>query len=111
MSQRPQSISIKKSEDFRQLYCIGASGGFTPFDFRISFYNDSASIEEGKMKIERTANVEIILSPVAAKSLAQWLNVHVQNFEKQFGLINVPTQPKKSSNDKEFREGSAALWT
>ncbi len=108
MNQR--TINMKKDENFKQLYCIGASGGFTPFDFRISFYNDSATLEDGKMKIDRTSSVEIILSPVAAKSLVQWLNTHVQNFEKQFGPINVPSQPKKSDQD-ELREGSAAMWT
>ena len=101
---------MKKDENFQQLYCIGASGGFTPFDFRISFYNDSATLEDGQMKIDRTTSVEIILSPVAAKSLVQWLNTHVQNFEKQFGPINVPSQPKKADQD-ELREGSAAMWT
>jgi hypothetical protein len=109
----PPKIKIKKSPDFKQIYCIGANGGFTPFDFRIGFYNDIADIEEstGKMKIDRTINTEVIMSPVAAKSLVRWLSGHIAAFEKQFGTITIPSPAPSKESSKEKSEGSAAMWT
>ena len=34
------SIEVLKSDKFRQIYAVGAMGGHSPYDFRISFYND-----------------------------------------------------------------------
>lgn len=109
----PPKIIIKKSNDFKQIYCIGANGGFTPFDFRIGFYNDIANIDEstGKMKIDRTISTEVIMSPVAAKSLVRWLSGHIAAFEKQFGTINIPSPTSGKESNQEKPEGSAAMWT
>ncbi len=109
----PPKITLRKSNDFKQIYCIGANGGFTPFDFRIGFYNDIATIEEstGKMKIDRTISTEVILSPVAAKSLVRWLSGHIEAFEKQFGTINIPSLTTNQESNQEKSEGSAAMWT
>src|SRR5512141_2794547 len=79
------SVEIVRSTEFRQVYAIGAVGGHSPYDFRIAFYNDSpkALIEGGKKMsvMERKIETEIILSPLAAKELASWLNNHIKEFE------------------------------
>jgi hypothetical protein len=88
------SVEITRSESYRQIYAIGAVGGHNPYDFRISFYNDSpkAFIEGGKRLhiMERKIETEVILSPLAAKELAEWLNVHIKEYEKTFGEIQKP---------------------
>lgn len=87
-------VQTQKGRDFKQVYAIGAIGGHSPYDFRIAFYNDSpkAMIEDGKSitVMERVIDTEIILSPLAAKELSNWLREHVRDYEKLFGEIKRP---------------------
>jgi len=99
------SVEITRSPEFRQIYAIGAIGGHSPYDFRIAFYNDSpkALIEGGKKMtvMERKIEAEIILSPLAAKELAGWLNNHIKEYEGLFGEIKeVHRQPDKQDEIK-----------
>ncbi|MDM7933812.1 MAG: DUF3467 domain-containing protein [Methanothrix sp.] len=88
------SVEITRSPGFRQVYAIGAIGGHGPYDFRIAFYNDShKAMVDGEKKvtvIERRIETEVILSPLAAKELASWLNGHIKDYEKVFGEIRRP---------------------
>lgn len=88
------SVELTRSPQFRQIYAIGAIGGHSPYDFRIAFYNDSPkTIAEGGNQMtvmERKIEAEIILSPLAAKELATWLDAHIQDYEKIFGEIKKP---------------------
>ena len=88
------SIEVLKSDEFKQIYAVGAMGGHSPYDFRISFYNDTPKTFAQKEKqvsvMERKTKTEIILPPLAAKELAEWLSTHVKEFEKQFGEIKKP---------------------
>lgn len=88
------SVEIVRSPDFKQIYAIGAIGGHSPYDFRIAFYNDSpkALVDKGKQVtvMERKIESEIILSPLAAKELANWLSGHIKDYEKIFGEIKKP---------------------
>jgi hypothetical protein len=88
------SLEIIRAPEFRQIYSIGAIGGHSPYDFRIAFYNDSPKVlvEGGKQitLMERKMEVEVILSPLATKELATWLNTHLQDYEKAFGEIKKP---------------------
>lgn len=88
------SVELTRSPQFRQIYAIGAIGGHSPYDFRIAFYNDSPkTIVEGGNQMtvmERKIEAEIILSPLAAKELATWLQAHIQDYEKLFGEIKKP---------------------
>jgi len=87
-------VQTTKSPDFMQVYAIGAIGGHSPYDFRIAFYNDSPKSmqEDGKNVtiMERRIDTEIILSPLAAKELANWLSEHIKDYEKLFGEIKRP---------------------
>jgi len=88
------SVETTRSPDFKQIYAIGAIGGHSPYDFRIAFYNDSPkpTIEGGKSitVMERKIDMEVILSPLAAKELARWLAEHVKDYENKFGEIKRP---------------------
>lgn len=87
-------MEIIRSPEFKQVYAIGAIGGHSPYDFRIAFYNDSpkALMDSGKQitVMEREIKSEIILSPLAAKELANWLDSHIKDYEKIFGEIKKP---------------------
>jgi len=95
------SIEVVRSPDFKQVYAIGAIGGHSPYDFRIAFYNDSPKglFESGKQitVMERLIGTEVILSPLAAKELATWLNAHIADYEKMFGEIKKPAPPAQAA--------------
>ncbi|MBE0523892.1 MAG: DUF3467 domain-containing protein [Methanosarcinales archaeon] len=84
-------MEISRSEDFKQVYAIGAMGGHSPYDFRIALYNDTprsfGNVVEGTQIIDRKIETEVILSPSAAKELSNWLNQHLIEYEKMFGTI------------------------
>ncbi len=98
------SLEITRSAEFRQVYAIGAIGGHSPYDFRIAFYNDSpkALVEGGNQMtvMERKIEAEIILSPLAAKELANWLNGHIKDYERLFGEIKKPGSSDAVSQDR-----------
>jgi hypothetical protein len=98
-------IKVKKSENFRQIYTIGAVGGHSPYDFRIGFYNDDNNVpdESNIMSVERKIEAEVILSPVAALELNHWLSQHISEYEAAFGPIvktnnEQPKQITRSTN-------------
>ncbi|MCR3884443.1 DUF3467 domain-containing protein [Methanotrichaceae archaeon M04Ac] len=97
------ALEISKGEKFRQIYAVGAMGGHSPYDFRIAFYNDSpkAVVQEGKQLsvMERKVETELILSPLAAKELADWLNNHINEYERQFGEIKKPGGKKVEAGE------------
>lgn len=84
-------MEISRSDNFRQVYSIGAMGGHSPYDFRIAFYNDAprsfGNVVDGTQIIDRKIESEVILSPSAAKELSNWLNQHLDDYEKMFGTI------------------------
>ena len=88
------SVETTRSSEFKQIYAIGAIGGHSPYDSRIAFYNDSPKIQRDGNKnitvMERKIEMEIILSPLAAKELARWLEEHIKDYEKKFGEIKRP---------------------
>jgi hypothetical protein len=93
-------LKFMKSENFRQIYVIGAAGGHSPYDFRIGFYNDVNNVpenESNEMNIERRIETEIILSPVAAIELNCWLSQQISEYEATFGSI-VKTNNEKSKH-------------
>ncbi len=95
------TIEFMKSEDFRQIYAIGAAGGHSPYDFRIGFYNDTPKMfgEASESRIvQRHIETEIILSPVAALELSHWLIQHINEYESVFGPIaRAVPRPKKGT--------------
>lgn len=106
-------VQTTKSPDFKQVYAIGAIGGHSPYDFRIAFYNDSPKSmqEDGKNVtiMERRIDTEIILSPLAAKELANWLSEHIKDYEKLFGEIKRPGASLQPNPDPSKASDPAAI--
>jgi len=112
--QKMVKIKVKKADDFKRIYAIGALGGHTPWDFRIGFYNDVPRMEEvapgSPPTMDREVLVEAMLSPTAAKELLLWLGSHVQQFEKQFGPIKLRRMPIKDGNKIPNQAGSYSTY-
>lgn len=105
---RKVKIKLNRPEDFKQTYAIGAMGGHSPYDFRICFYNDSPRGVSGENEqvVERTMETEIILSPLAALELANWLNQHIKEYEAVFGSI---TRKPRPAGEKAPKDDSSHL--
>ncbi len=101
-------IEIRKPEDFKQVYAIGALGGHSPYDFRIGFYNDSPKgfdKSSNSQVVQRSIETEVILSPLAALELSHWLEQHIRDYEAMFGPITrVQKQPPKMKQPEDTSE-------
>ena len=87
-------VRVKRtfSETHRIVHATGAEGGHTPIEMRIKFYQDIPVYKETGLRpeidhVERRYEVEVVMSPPAAKQLAVWLFDHVRRYEEQFGPI------------------------
>ncbi|MFW9993571.1 MAG: DUF3467 domain-containing protein [Candidatus Odinarchaeota archaeon] len=98
---KPKINLSRDPEKVNSYYSIGALGGYTPWDFRISFYNDFPALDGRVNEFDRKILTEVILSPLAAKELCAWLLKNIENYEKQFGPIRKgkPADDKPSADD------------
>ena len=64
----------------------------TTFALPFTTTRPNTVVEDGKSVtvMERKIDTEIILSPLAAKELANWLVEHIKDYEKVFGEIKRP---------------------
>lgn len=74
-------------EQMPKVYAIGAAGGFTPYDFRLLFFDAGRNAPEGR--------VEVALSPLAARELRDWLDNLIRDFEKNIRKIEAPEKSEK----------------
>jgi len=102
----PPQFEITKSPDFKSIYTTGVFGGTSPNDCRIIFYQDrlepailpgGAPGQMTTKNINRELQAEVHMTPVAFKSLAQWMNQHVKTFEERFGEIMGSPSPDKDN--------------
>lgn len=89
-------MKVEKSPDFKRIYVTGAYGMHSPWDFRIGFYREDIEVSGETMlgkeppTVRREILVEIVLSPAAAKLLAEQLMRSVSDYEKKYGKIPSP---------------------
>lgn len=101
MSEVPE-FEIRDSEHFRLIYATGVFGGLSPNDGRIIFFVDRLKTrpikgKPGQEKVEkviRERQVEVHVSPATWKSIAKWMQTHIEQIEKTIGKI--PEEPKGS---------------
>lgn len=95
----PEFIVTKK-EGMPLTYVTGVFGGLAPNDARMIFFTDRIETEPadvpGTQKIKRInqeIQAEIHMSPATFKSVALWMQGHLERYEKTFGEI--PIEPGK----------------
>jgi len=104
MSEVPE-FEIKESEGYKIIYVTGAFGGLAPNDGRIILFFDriEAGLVRGKPgqerigKIIRERQVKIHMTPATWKSIAKWMQSHLETFEKQY--CNIPEEPKGAKRE------------
>ncbi len=86
---------IQRTKEFRNIYAIGAFGGWTPYDFRMEVYSEILPGTEDA--IMRMSDALIIMTPKATKELHLWLAKNIEEYEKKNGVIEI--EEKKPSKD------------
>lgn len=108
-------IEAKEHPNFRTINVNGVFGGPRGMYFEVVIFSDelkvvkalsTANITPEKSTISRTLECRLIIDPLQAKDIAQWLTKHVNEYEKHFGRIPSPEEIQgkpadpESANDK-----------
>jgi hypothetical protein len=101
-----QKIEVKEHVDFRTIDITGAIGSFVGMRLEMILYSEHIDVPKGivldeinpSLKFDRTLECRLIIDPLTAKSIAQWLNRQVNAFEKQYGII--PTGHETQQNNQ-----------
>lgn len=102
----PPTFEDAKSEQYRHVFATGVFGGINPVDAQIIFFLDRPEPETvstplpGSLKLKqivRELQVEVHMTPTAFKTVADWMNKHIEQYEKIFGPI--VTKPKKAKEN------------
>ena len=97
--ERELSVSVERDPEFRTIVVSGLFGGHRPGFVEAVAYTDELVTDEAlksikpdssKLAIKRTLQCRLYIDPVTAKSINQWLNKHIAEYESEFGPI--PTQ-------------------
>ena len=108
MGMRPgrAKVRVEKSPDFKRIYATGTYGMHSPFDFRVGFYREDMEVSEAltghEPTIRREILVEVVLSPVAAKLLAEQLRKSVEDYESKYGKIPAPPSQGRRPSEGMF---------
>lgn len=100
-SENLPQIDVKEHPDFRTINVNGVFGGPRGMYFEVTLYSDEVKtgqalstfeISPHKATISRTLECRLIIDPLQAKSIAQWLTRHITEYEKKFGRIPLPDE-------------------
>lgn len=86
-SKEPPKPVISRSPHFRTVYATGATGHFSPFDYRLAFYNHESQFPEKptealRVPISQVFQIEIIMSTDLLKRLRDMLDRQLKEREK-----------------------------
>lgn len=104
VSKKNDRIPYLYTSETPQFYATGAFGGYTSHDFRLMFFAEVPLTKDEiqsaiNLKVIREVKSEIIMSPLAAKELVDWLSKKVEEFEKDFGKIPEPQKSDEAKKD------------
>jgi len=92
-------IEVVEDPQYCTIIVNGMFGGQRPGYFEAIVYTDelvakealgTVSLAPERAYIKRTIRCRLVLDPVTAKSIANWLNDHVKAYENTFGPIPSP---------------------
>lgn len=108
------TLRTSKSDTFKTINVSGIFGGHRPGIFEVFVFSDEMEPERAletippnpeKMEYGRAIECRLVIDPFQAKSIALWLQQHVEEYEKQFGEIKVNEETKKPSIEEAYRIG------
>lgn len=99
-------IESKYSEGYRRVNVSGVLGGVLPGGIEAVIYSEERRIEDvvetqpvspNRMSIARTVEVALVIDPMQAKSIHQWLGQQIADYERIFGRIPSPEEIESRS--------------
>lgn len=102
MQENKIPFELVKDDNYRTIYVNGVFGGLDPVEGRMIFYIDEIEPEmdentPGKMKVKKIVRrllVDIRMSPAQFKSIADWMQSHIERFDREL----------REDTEKEFRK-------
>lgn len=97
--QKQPKIVVEKDEQYRDVIVNGVFGGIRPGYLEVLVYTDKMVGDEAltdippapeKIYVTRVVQCRLVIDPVQAKSIAEWLTRQVLNYESAFGKIATP---------------------
>jgi hypothetical protein len=78
---------VSRSAAFKTLYVTGAIGSFSPFDYRLTFYNHEEQWPEkpsqvSTVPISQVMQITLVMSPDLAERLKDLLDLQLKEKEK-----------------------------
>ena len=101
-------IDVVRDDSYRTIVVNGVFGGHRPGFFEAIIYTDEMVADEAlssmppspeKVKIRRILQCRLIMDPIQAKSLLNWLSNHISEYEKKFGRIPIPSEAKQEKKE------------
>lgn len=95
MSGEPEIESIY-SDEYRRINVAGVVGGILVGGFEIAVYSEERRVDRvvqtqplspNRMKVRRTIEANLLLDPMQAKSIHEWLGQQIAKYEQIFGRI------------------------
>jgi len=92
-------IEVSEDPNYRSVIVNGMFGGHRPGYFEAIVYTDELVGKEAlstlqlapeRAFVKRTIQCRLVFDPVTAKSIANWLNNHIKEYETVFGKIPSP---------------------
>ena len=114
-------IQVREHPNFRTINVNGVFGGPRGMYFDIVLFSDESKVASAlsslKIAPERTTingtlECRLIIDPLNAKAISQWLMLSITEYEKQFGRIPSPEEllDKHENMDSDFNKSSKTVY-
>ena len=99
-------IQSKYAESYRRIPVAGIVGGILAGGIEAVIYSEERRVEgvvetqpvsPNRMSIERTVEAALLIDPMQAKSIHQWLGQQIAEYERIFGRIPSPEEIENRS--------------
>ncbi len=114
-------MHVKEHENFRTINVNGVFGGARGMYFDLVLFSDECKVGSAlstikaapeKTTINRTLECRLIIDPLNAKAISQWLMLNIAEYEKQFGRIPSPEEllDRHENMNLEFNKSSKTIY-
>jgi hypothetical protein len=114
-------IQVREHPNFRTINVNGVFGGARGMYFDIVLFSDESKVASAlsslkiapeRTTINRTLECRLIIDPLNAKAISQWLMLSITEYEKQFGRIPSPEEllDKHENMDSDLNKSSKTVY-
>jgi hypothetical protein len=108
-------IKSEYSQTYKRIYAAGFVGGIIPSGLEAMVYSEMRDVLKvietqplsgNRTTIKRTIECALMLDPMQMKSLQQWLQQKISEYEKLFGVIPSPEEVESRSKRNSGQTGT-----